>query len=182
MEKNLNNVQIGIRHHQCLKNNCASLHRLHSDGSLFFLNITFCVQKGQIDSQKNCKQLKNYVQILRLIFNVQCEICPPKFWTEAICLCIFVLLKLLGIEKFATSIFFYRFYGYRIVYFYGYFVMQARTACLSIDTKFVQILWGLQEDRGRCCSDFKLTNFSVKLHEKILDPYFGFFFTGPSFR
>ena len=73
---------------------------------MFFLNVTFCVQKGQIDSRKNCKQLKNYVQILRLIVNVQCEICPPKFWTEAICLCIFILLKLLGIEKFATIIFF----------------------------------------------------------------------------
>ena len=61
------------------------------------------MRKGQIDSRKNCKQLKNYVQMLRLILNVQCEICTRKFLTETIYAFLFSS-KFVGIEKFANIV------------------------------------------------------------------------------
>ena len=71
----------------------------------FFSNITICVRKGQIDSRKNNKQLKNYVQILTLIVNVQCEIFTRKFLTQTIYIDAFLFsLKFSGIEKFANIV------------------------------------------------------------------------------
>ena len=45
--------------------------------------------------------------------------------------------------------------------------------------RFLRVPSDSQGDSGRCRSDFDLTSFSVKLHRKILDTYFGFFFSGP---
>ena len=66
---------------------------------MFFKSITFWVRRGQIDDRNNGKQLKNHVQILILIVNVQCEFRTRKFQTETIYLCTFIFFEIFWYRK-----------------------------------------------------------------------------------